>query len=212
MWRAVVSQPLDRYGQIEALGELDVEAGEFWVENPFMMMGIRANLSSYERNRTFLNIDGKSFIDVSFASAADLDSDSRSVIAADFNRDGATDLLVSSVGGGPLRLFLNRFPKQNSVQIELVGTKSNRAAIGARLIAHVGSRQIVRDVFPANGFMGQGPVEISLGLGSAKRIDRLEVRWPSGKTEQFTDLPAGGRLRIVEGRDGFRVVDRKNPH
>jgi hypothetical protein len=211
MWRAVVSQPLDRYSQIEALGDLDVEAGEFWVENPFMMMGMRANLSSYERNRMFLNVDGKSFIDMSFASAADLDSDSRSVIAADFDRDGATDLLVSSVGGGPLRLFLNRFPKQNSVQIRLVGHQSNRAAIGTRLIAHVGSRQIVRDIFPANGFMGQGPAEVSLGLGSAERIDRLEVRWPSGKTQQFTDVPARRMVRIDEGQADFRVVDREIP-
>jgi hypothetical protein len=200
MWRAVVSQPLNRYSKIEALGELDHEAGEFWVENPFMMMGIRANLSSYERNRAFLNVDGKSFIDVSFASAADIDSDSRSVIAADFNRDGATDLLVGSVGGGPLRLFLNRFPKQNSARIELVGVESNRAAIGARLAAHVGSRQIVRDVFPANGFMGQGPVEVMLGLGSAKRIDRLQVRWPNGKTQEFADLSADQTLIITEGQ------------
>ena len=198
MWRAVVSQPLNRYSRIEALGDLDEEAGEFWVENPFMMMGIRANLSSYERNRAFLNVDGKSFIDVSFASAVDIDSDSRSVIAADFNRDGATDLLVGSVGGGSLRLFLNRFPKQNSVRIELVGVESNRAAIGARLVAHVGSRQIVRDVFPANGFMGQGPVEVMLGLGSAKRIDRLQVRWPNGKTQVFTDLSADQTLIITE--------------
>ena len=200
MWRSVVSQPLNRYSKIEALGDLDHEAGEFWVENPFMMMGIRANLSSYERNRAFLNVDGKSFIDVSFASAVDIDSDSRNVIAADFDRDGATDLLVGSVGGGPLRLFLNRFPKQNSARIELVGVESNRAAIGARLVAHVGSRQIVRDVFPANGFMGQGPVEVMLGLGSAKRIDRLQVRWPNGKTQEFTDLSADQTLIITEGQ------------
>jgi hypothetical protein len=95
---------------------------------------------------------------------------------------------------------LNRFPKQNSARIELVGVESNRAAIGARLVAHVGSRQIVRDVFPANGFMGQGPVEVMLGLGSAKRIDRLQVRWPNGKTQEFTDLSADQTLIITEGQ------------
>lgn len=196
-----MSQPLDRHCKIEALGELDEEAGEFWVENPFMMMGIRANLSSYERNRAFLNVDGKSFIDMSFASAVDIDSDSRSVIAADFNRDGATDLLVGSVGGGPLRLFLNRFPQQNSTRIQLVGVQSNRAAIGSRVVAHVGSGRIVRDLFPVNGFMGQGPAETILGLGSAARIDRLEVRWPTGKIQVFENLPATTRLSIVEGQD-----------
>ena len=200
-----MSQPLDRYSKIEALGDLDTDAGEFWVENPFMMMGIKANLSSFERNRAFLNIDGESFIDMSFASAMDLDSDSRSVIAADFDRDGATDLLVSSVGGGPLRLFRNRFPVGNQVLIDLVGVKSNRAAIGTRLIAHIGDRKVVRDVFPANGFMGQAPVENRIGLADSEKIDLLEVRWPTGMKQKFENVPAGKRIKIVEGEQAFKI-------
>ncbi len=121
-------------------------------------------------------------------------------MAADFNRDGATDLLVGSVGGGPLRLFLNRFPKRNFAQIRLIGMESNRSGIGARLIAQVGERQIFRDVFPANGFMGQGPVEVNIGLGDADHIDQLRILWPTGATEQFTDLPAMGRITVTEGQ------------
>ncbi len=194
-----MSQPHDRRGQLEAIGDIDSEAGEFWVENPFMIPSQRENLSAYERNRTFLNLDGNSFIDVSFASGADIDSDSRSVVAADFDRDGATDLLVGSVGGGPLRLFLNRFPKANFAQIRLEGTASNRAGIGARLTAQVGGRTLVRDLFPHNGFMGQGPSEIILGLGDAPLIDRLEVRWPSGKIQSFSKLEANKYLLLKEG-------------
>ena len=205
MWRAVVSQPLNRQCSIEALGDIDKEAGEFWVENPFMLPAMGENLSAYERNRTFLNIDGSSFIDVSFASVADIDSDSRSVVAADFNRDGATDLLVGSVGGGPLRLFLNRYPTGNHVGVQLVGTKSNRSGIGARLIAKVGSRQIVRDVFSANGFMGQGPVDTIMGIGDAKRIETLEVRWPSGLVQRLKNLPSGRRVSITEGKSNYDV-------
>jgi hypothetical protein len=198
MWRAVVSQPHNRLSETKALGNIDTEAGEFWVENPFMMPGIRANLSAFEQNRTFMNLDGKSFIDVSFATNADLDSDSRSAITADFDNDGATDLLVASVGGGPLRLFLNRYPNGNHLRIKLIGSKSNRSGIGARITAHVNGRKIVRDVFPQNGFMGQNPVEIILGLGEAAKIDRLEVRWPSGVTQQFTNILANKALVLSE--------------
>ena len=205
MWRAVVSQPLNRQSSIEALGDIDKEAGEFWVENPFMMPENGENLSAYERNRTFLNVDGNSFIDVSFASVADIDSDSRSVVAADFDRDGATDLLVGSVGGGPLRLFLNRYPNGNHVRIQLVGNQSNRPGIGARLIAKAGSRQVVRDVFPANGFKGQGPVDTVIGLGEAKRIENLEILWPSGLVQKLNDLPAGIGITITEGQSEFHV-------
>ncbi len=193
-----MSQPHDRLSQLDAIGEIDEEAGEFWTKNPFQMPNERENLSSYERNRTFLNLDGKSFIDVSFASGADIDSDSRSVVAADFDRDGATDLLVGSVGGGSLRLFLNRFPKANYSRIRLEGSGSNRAGIGARLTATVGARKLVRDLFPQNGFMGQGPAEITLGLGDATAIDRLEVRWPSGKTQVYENLAANQYFLLKE--------------
>jgi hypothetical protein len=193
-----VSQPHNRLSQLEAIGEIDEEAGEFWTKNPFQMPNERENLSSFERNRTFLNLDGNSFIDVSFASGADIDSDSRSVVAADFNRDGATDLLVGSVGGGSLRLFLNRFPKANFSRIRLEGSGSNRAGIGARLTATVKGRKLIRDLFPQNGFMGQGPAEIILGLGDAKEIYRLEVRWPSGKTQIYKNLAANRYFLLKE--------------
>lgn len=205
MWRAVVSQPLNRESSLPALGDIDKEAGEFWVENPFMMPVMGENLSAYERNRTFLNVDGGSFIDVSFASVADIDSDSRSVVAADFDRDGATDLLVGSVGGGPLRLFLNRYPTGNQVRVQLAGSKSNRPGIGARLTAQVGSKQVVRDVFPANGFMGQGPVDTFIGLGDARAIKQLQVRWPSGATQTFENLPAGKVVTLTEGKSKYDV-------
>lgn len=199
MWRAVVSQPRNRNSEMKALGEIDTEAGEFWVENPFSMPSIGANLSAFEQNRTFLNLDGKSFLDVSFATGADLDSDSRSAITADFNRDGAPDLLVASVGGGPLRLFLNRYPVGNHVRLKLVGQKSNRLGIGTRLVAELGDRKIVRDVFPPNGFMGQGSVEVILGLGEAQKIDRLSLRWPAQITQVFSDLNAGETYELIEG-------------
>ena len=193
-----MSQPHNRLSQLEAIGEIDEEAGEFWTKNPFQMPNERENLSSFERNRTFLNLDGNSFIDVSFASGADIDSDSRSVVAADFNRDGATDLLVGSVGGGSLRLFLNRFPKANFSRIRLEGSGSNRAGIGARLTATVEGKKLIRDLFPQNGFMGPGPAEIILGLGDAKAIDRLEVRWPSGKTQIYKNLAVNRYFLLKE--------------
>ena len=201
-----MSRPLDRNCRLPALGKLDTDAGEFWAENPMDMPRTGDNLSAYERNRVFLNVPGRGFVDVSFASQADIDSDSRSVVAADFDRDGAPDLLVGSVGGGPLRLFENRFPKTaHRVRLDLVGVTSNRAAIGTRVVAYCGGRQIVRDLFLPNGCMGQGPPEMILGLGDANNIDRLTVRWPTGKTEEFLDLPVDCVISIREGEKHFTV-------
>jgi hypothetical protein len=194
------------------LGELDSDAGEFWVENPFQMLSNGQNLSAFEPNRLFLNQAGRRFVDLSSVSGADLVSDSRSIIAADFDRDGAPDLLVVGVGGGPLRLLLNRIPTKNGrLRIELRGTKSNRSGIGARVTAKCGEQVIVRDVYPANGFMGQGPVELLLGVGQASHIDTLSIHWPSGVTQQFTDVPVQKHLVFVEGEDEWIQAELRGP-
>jgi hypothetical protein len=187
------------------LGEVDEDRGEFWVTNPFQMPQAGHNLSAYERKRLFVNIEGEGFLDASRFSNADIDSDTRSVIAADFDRDGRTDLLVGSVGGGPLRLFLNRVPSENRhrVQIELVGVESNRPAIGSHVRVECGRRQIHRDVFAANGFAGQAPPELLVGVGAAERIEKISIRWPTGKTQEFRDLPVDVRITITEGATKF---------
>lgn len=201
-----MTQPLDRGCKLPEIGKVDREAGELWVGNPFALIDGRNNLSAYERNRLYLNRPGEAFVDASFASRVDIDSDSRTPIAADFDRDGAPDLLVGSAGGGVLRLFRNRFPDDvNRVRFELVGTHSNRAAIGTRLIAYCGDRQIVRDVFASNPCQGMAPVDMLVGIGNADAIDRLEVRWPDGQRQEFVDLPADRQITITEGSSEFQV-------
>jgi len=208
MWRAVVSQPLDRSQQSEQLGPLDTAEGEFWVTSPFQMPQLGHNLSAYESNRLFMNVDGSRFVDASFASYANIDSDSRSVVAGDMNADGAIDLLIGSVGGGPLRLFLNRFPRANQrVKIELRGTVSNRAGIGAHVVLRAGTETITRSLFPANGFMGQSPAELLIGVGNATTIDELRIRWPTGETQSFSDLPVNQRLQFTEGDPTYHSLN-----
>ncbi|MEZ6061887.1 MAG: ASPIC/UnbV domain-containing protein [Planctomycetaceae bacterium] len=203
-----MSQPLDRTCKIEPLGKIDEAAGEFWT-HPFAMPQQGDNLSAYETNSLFLNVDGSRFLDASFASKANIDSDSRSVMVADFNADRAPDLLVGSVGGGPLRLFLNRFPAANHrVEFRLRGVKSNHRGIGSRAIVEAGGRTIVRDLFSPNGFMGQSPASLNVGVGTAERIDTLTIRWPTGEKQVFRDLPVDCTIEIVEESDEFRVVAR----
>lgn len=195
-----MSQPFDRNATLEIQGDLDEEAGEFWVANPFMMPEEGHNLSAFETNCLFLNSGGKQFLDASFASGADIDADSRSVIAADFDGDSLTDLLVSNVGGGPLRLFSNQIRNAGHLlQLKLEGTRSNRSAIGTRIVVTLNDgRKIVRDLFPFNGFQGQGPVSDSIGIGELKEAASLEILWPSGTVQTFSDVPADRKITVSE--------------
>jgi len=205
-----VTQPLDRSCQISNVGEIDQEKGEFWVENPFLMIGQGKNLSAFERNCLFLNLQGEGFLDASFTSDVDLEADSRSPIAADFDRDGDLDLLVGSVGGGPIRLFLNQTPQQNRILLKLEGVKSNRSAIGSRVEIYCGGRTIYRELFPSNGFMGLGPADWLVGIGNAEKIDTLTIRWPSGETQKFSNLPVNKTISIREGDQKFQTANLVN--
>lgn len=201
-----MTQPLNRNAKIPAIGGVAEDEGEFWVDNPFLMPVMGENLSAYEKNRVYLNNHGENFIEASSLSTADIDSDSRGVMPGDFDRDGKPDVLVSSIGGGPLRLFLNRFEDDNArITLALQGTQSNSRGIGARIIIEAGGQKLYRDLFPHNGFMGMEPPEQVIGLGKVEKIDRMEIRWPSGKVSEFVDVPVNRRITAVEGDAQPRV-------
>lgn len=182
-----MTQPFDQKAQCKAAGELDESIGEFWLENPWQPSD--KNLSAYERNRVLINGHRGFFIDASHAcGGADMDSDSRSVVAGDFNEDGMPDLLIRNSGGIPLRMFLNRFPAQNWIQLSLQGSQSNSKGLGARVMARVSGQTLYREVQAANCFLGQSSSELHMGLGNATEIEELQIRWPSGILQTFRNV------------------------
>ena len=200
-----MARPFDRSPDLPAVGALDKAAGQFWVGNPWDIVGHQHNLSGFERNRAFLNLGAGRFADISYLTRTDSDGDGRSVLGADLNGDGMQDLVVRQAGGGPLLVFLNRFPQKHYLQVSLRGTRSNSLGVGARLIAEVGGHRLVREMFPANTYMSQQPCEIHFGLGDATQVDRLRIRWPSGLVQELTDLKADQHIRVTEGK-GVDVV------
>lgn len=179
-------------------GSLDASLGEFWVENPWQIVSEGHNLSCFERNRIYLNSKGKDFLEISHLSGADNDGDSRSIVAADFRNNGMLDLVLRQCGGGPLLLYENRLKPKNYLRVSLKGVQSNRQGIGARLVATVGDRKIVRELFPANGFCCQGPCEVHFGLGDSQTISSLDIQWPSGAKQIVRDIAANRHIEIEE--------------
>lgn len=211
----MVSQPYDRDAKVPLPGKLDPSLGEFWVENPWEIIQHGHNLSCYERDRTFLNVRGTSFLEISHLTGADHDGDGRCVVAADFRNDGRLDLLVRQVGGGSVLLFENQFPKRHYLKVSLRGkghpNGSNRLGIGARITATLKDQTLVREMYPLNSYRSQLPSLAHFGLGDADVIDKLTVQWPSGKTQDFRDVKADRHIVVSESEESDAALSSAVP-
>ena len=117
----------------------------------------------------------------------------------DFNLDGFLD------GVGFTSLFRHNGNDHHWLRVTLVGTESGRDGLGARLIATSGSLQQLREISGGVGF-GHSERVAHFGLEERTQVDRLEIRWPSGQVDVLTDIPADQKIRVIEGREGYHVV------
>jgi hypothetical protein len=202
--------------RVPAPGKLDASLGEFWVDRPWDINGQGYNLSAYERKRAYLNVPGsirgRDFVDISFLTGADNDGDGRCIVAGDFRNNGQLDLIVRQVGGGPVILYENNFPKRHYLEVSLRGKPgdqaptSNRLGIGARLTAWANGQQLVRERYPTNSYRSQMPSVVHFGLGDATRVERLEIQWPSGLKQVLTDLAADRHVLVEEGNPVVEMI------
>ncbi len=165
---------------------------------------IHDSIASRQRN-VFLRNDGQGgFDDVSGAVGLDLDQDGRSFAVLDIDRDGDEDLLVMAARQAPhLRVFQNDFaPKAATLAVRLVGSvasKSNRDAIGARVVVETDRMRRTKIVQAGSGFLSQRSKELVFGLGESQRVVKVTIAWPSGANQIITDVPLNTRVRIEEG-------------
>ncbi len=122
----------------------------------------------------------------------------RGASAADIDGDGDLDLFATALDG-PAALFRNdTVGAGNWIALRLVGVRSDRDAVGARVLLTAGGRTQVREVAAGVGFCGGVEARVHFGLGPATRADRVEIRWPSGTLQRLEDVPACREVRIVE--------------
>ncbi len=117
----------------------------------------------------------------------------------DFDNDGLIDVLVNPINATPQLLRCISRTGNNWITLKLVGSKSNRSAIGARVRCVTGDHHQIDEVRSGGSFYSQNDLRIHFGLGKATRIDKLEIRWPSNQIDRFTDIPVNRILKIVEG-------------
>ncbi len=130
----------------------------------------------------------------------------RGLAIGDFDNDGAIDVLISNNDGAPVLLRNNAGRQGHWLGVRLIGSKSNRDAVGARVTYQAGDLKRSRTKVGGGSFLSSHDPRLVLGIGARKKIDWIEVKWPlpSGAVQRVSSLPLNRYITIEEGRDGWR--------
>lgn len=168
------------------------------------------SFNGYENNKLWHNNGDGTFTEAGWAAGADLIVDSRACAVADFDRDGRLDLAVRAMFERAY-FYRNEGKAGRFLNVRLVGTRSNRMGVGARVTAVVGGARFVREVTCGSAYLSQSEPAVHFGLGARDRVDRLVIRWPSGTRQEFRDVPADAFLTVTEGEEGLSRRPPREP-
>jgi tetratricopeptide (TPR) repeat protein len=159
------------------------------------------SMSGNQRNRCYLNMGAIGFANFSACSGVDLLNDARAIATTDWDNDGDIDIVMTSRTGPRIRVLCNQMDSKNeSIGLKLVGTSSNRDAIGARIEVWLAGERtpIVRWVGAESGYLAQSSRSLRIGVGSGSKISKVDIQWPGGKRQSFTGLKANRTYKLVE--------------
>ena len=124
----------------------------------------------------------------------------RGLAIGDYDNDGKMDITVVDSEGGPLLLHNVCTTAGHWLEVRLVGRQSNRDGIGATLTATLGSRRLLRLCHTDGSYLSASDKRVHFGLGTANQVDRLDVKWPSGRTSTLLNVPADKQILVDEGK------------
>ncbi|HWB96313.1 MAG TPA: CRTAC1 family protein [Bryobacteraceae bacterium] len=163
---------------------------------------LRQDVEYAEPPHLFLNRGARGFHDVAGAVGGGFAQPKvgRGAAFGDFDRDGDLDVLITT-NQGPAYLYRNDQTSGNrSIRFRLIGTKSNRDAIGAAVRIFNGGETSSRMVKSGSSYLSQSELPVTFGVGRRDRVERVVIAWPSGATEEFKNLQTGRQYTCTEGK------------
>jgi tetratricopeptide (TPR) repeat protein len=157
-----------------------------------------ATWNGRERNVCYVNNQDGTFSDVSGSVGLDFLDDSRSFVFADLDHDGRLEIVLKNRTAPQVRVLRNAMKELGkSIAFRLQGKKSNRDAIGAAVTVEAHGRKQTKLLQAGTGFLSQHSKELFFGVGAEENV-RASIRWPSGVTQTFENLPVNHRIEIRE--------------
>jgi hypothetical protein len=163
---------------------------------------VRADTNYEQPPHLFLNRGSEGFNDVAADAGADFARPKvgRGAAFGDFDNDGDLDVLITT-NQGPAHLYRNdQHGGNRSIRMRLVGTKSNRDAIGATVKLYRGGECSSRMVKSGSSYLSQSEIPLTFGMDTHDAAERVVIQWPSGRVEEHKNLRAGKRYECVEGK------------
>jgi hypothetical protein len=161
---------------------------------------LKIDIQYWERAILYRNDRGR-FVDISESAGPAIAEKhcSRGLAFADYDNDGAVEALVNNQNERPSLLHLAGKPSNHWIELKLEGVKSNRSAIGARVRVTAGGFVQTAEVRSGGSYLSQSDLRLHFGLGSAVKVDKIEIVWPGGGTQMENALPAD-RIIVLRER------------
>ena len=159
-----------------------------------------------QQNHLLINNGQGRFVNASMNAGSGLQARrvSRGLATGDYDNDGDLDMLISNASDTPQLLRNDSRNQGNWILIRTIGTRSNQAGIGTRVKIQTGDLTQVDEVRGGSGYLSHNDLRLHFGIGTHKRIDSIEVRWPSGVVDIIRDVAPNQILTIIEGSHSER--------
>jgi enediyne biosynthesis protein E4 len=170
---------------------------------------LQAGAKYRQRKLVFQNQKEGTFRDISnsVGPAVAIPQPSRGAAFGDLDNDGRIDVVVENIDGLPMVLHNEDASPNHWITIQLSGTRSNRLGVGAKVRVVAGALSQVDEVRSGGSYLSQNDLRLHFGLGSSNKVDRMEIRWPSGATQNLQNL-ASDRFYIVKEGEGIISSDQ----
>jgi hypothetical protein len=158
--------------------------------------------SDYNESRLLYHNNGDgTFADVTAEAGAGIiaSASSRGMAVGDLWNDGQIEIVTNNMNQTPSLLVNGVRSANHWIALRLIGTKSNRDGIGAKITVRAGGRERVDEVRSGSSYISQNDLRVHFGLGAATQVDDVEVRWPSGTVERFENVMVDGIRVLTEG-------------